>query len=580
MPIHVALSHTTRYRYDRPVSLSPHVIRLRPAPHCRTPVLSYALRVAPRKHFVNWQQDPHSNYLARLVFPDQTRELSIEVDLVAEMSVFNPFDFFLEPSAEQSPFQYEPHLAKDLAPFLETAPPGPRLREYVTSIDRTPVRTIDALVDINRRLAREVAYIIRLEPGVQTPEETLTRGTGSCRDTGWLLVQVLRHLGYAARFVSGYLVQLVPDVKPLDGPAGPAADFTDLHAWTEVYLPGAGWIGFDPTSGLLAGEGHIPLAATPEPRSAAPVTGGVDECEVVFSHEMHVRRIFESPRVTRPYSDEQWQRIDHTNMADLSFQDQVTRRVEFSVGVPYFMSTRSQTIATVPDLTRYQTASRGIGDIVVATRRWMFDPDTHTKGNVKLGAGIQFPTGSDNVQDTFLVLSSGVVTNQIRNVDQSIQPGEGGWGYLADVAGFRTFKASSLYVNAAYLLTPQENNGVTNGTATSGPSQYMSVYDQFFLGGGIGFQEDRHAQHGSRIGEERSNLEREPARDEEHGDEDAEADGVELFVELRVGEGVVTIDDGDQGARDERAENDLQAELACQARDQDEQQERAADADL
>jgi uncharacterized protein (DUF2126 family) len=310
MAIHAALSHLTEYRYDRPVSLSPHIIRLRPAPHCRTPILSYALRVTPRKHFINWQQDPHSNYLARVIFPEPTRRLTIEVDLVAEMSVFNPFDFFLEPSAERSTFRYEPWLAKDLAPFLEVAAAGPRLREFLATIDLAPVRTIDFLVDINRRLAKEVAYVIRLEPGVQTPDETLAHGRGSCRDTGWLLVQALRHLGYAARFVSGYLIQLVPDVKSLEGPAGPAADFTDLHAWAEVYLPGAGWIGLDPTSGLLAGEGHIPLAATPEPRSAAPVTGEVDQCEVAFSHEMSVRRMYESPRVTRPYTEEQWQRIE------------------------------------------------------------------------------------------------------------------------------------------------------------------------------------------------------------------------------------------------------------------------------
>src|SRR6202158_6244935 len=226
------------------------------------------------------------------------------------MSVINPFDFSLEPSAERSPFQYESLLAKDLAPFLEVSAAGPRLREFLATIASGETRTIDFLVEINRRWATEVAYIIRPEPGVQTSDETLTRGRGSCRDTGWLLVQVLRHLGFAARFVSGYLIQLVPDVKPLEGPSGPVADFTDLHAWVEVYLPGAGWIGLDPTSGLLAGEGHIPLAATPEPRSAAPVTGEVDECEVAFSHEMSVRRIYESPRVTRPYTDEQWQRIE------------------------------------------------------------------------------------------------------------------------------------------------------------------------------------------------------------------------------------------------------------------------------
>jgi uncharacterized protein (DUF2126 family)/transglutaminase-like putative cysteine protease len=310
MPIHVALSHRTSYRYDRPVALAPHIIRLRPAPHCRTPILSYSLKVAPQRHFINWQQDPFGNYLARLVFPDKTRDLVIDVDLTAELSVFNPFDFFLEPSAETFPFAYEAGLKQELAPYLERLPAGPRLRDFLGAIDRDPVRTIDFLVDLNRRLAGDITYIIRLEPGIHTPEETLASGSGSCRDTGWLLVQVLRHLGLAARFVSGYLIQLTPDVKSLDGPSGATSDFTDLHAWAEVYLPGAGWIGLDPTSGLLAGEGHIPLAATPGPVSAAPVTGAVDECEVEFHHEMIVRRIHESPRVTMPYTEEQWRAIE------------------------------------------------------------------------------------------------------------------------------------------------------------------------------------------------------------------------------------------------------------------------------
>ena len=310
MAIHVALHHKTHYQYDRAVALSPHVVRLRPTPHCRTPLLSYSLTLAPKPHFINWQQDPHSNYLARVVFPEKTRELCVEVDLVAEMSVFNPFDFFLEPSAEQFPFAYEPWLRKDLAPFLEASDDGEKLADFVRTIDRRPQRTIDFLVGLNAGLSKEIRYVIRLEPGVQTPGETLDLRRGSCRDTGWLLVQALRHLGLAARFVSGYLIQLTPDVESLDGPSGAAADFTDLHAWAEVYLPGAGWIGLDPTSGLLAGEGHIPLAATPDAFSAAPITGALDECEAVLVHEMHVRRIHESPRVTRPYTDEQWANID------------------------------------------------------------------------------------------------------------------------------------------------------------------------------------------------------------------------------------------------------------------------------
>ena len=310
MSIHVTLNHRTAYRYDRLVSLSPQTARLRPAPHCRTPILSYSFQVSPNPHFINWLQDPHGNYQARLVFPEPTREFTIEVDLVAEMSVINPFDFFLEKDAQTYPFAYEPTLAHDLAPFLAAPPPGPQLREFVDAVSRRAMPTVDFLVELNRALAARVQYIIRLEPGVQTPEETLLLNRGSCRDSGWVLVQALRHLGLAARFASGYLIQLTPDVKSLDGPSGPAADFTDLHAWAEVYIPGAGWIGLDPTSGLLAGEGHIPLACTPEPASAAPISGAVDKCEVEFSHDMRVLRVFESPRVTKPYSDEQWTRIE------------------------------------------------------------------------------------------------------------------------------------------------------------------------------------------------------------------------------------------------------------------------------
>jgi uncharacterized protein (DUF2126 family)/transglutaminase-like putative cysteine protease len=308
--IHAALNHVTHYRYDRRVALSPQVVRLRPAPHCRTPVLSYSLRVEPELHFINWQQDPFSNYLARLVFPEKTAEFKVTVDLVAQLAVYNPFDFFLEPSAEAFPFAYEASLRHDLQPYLAQEPPTPRFSEFVAAVDTRDQRTIDFLVALNQRLQHEVRYLIRLEPGVQTPEQTLSLAAGSCRDTGWLLVQVLRRLGLAARFVSGYLIQLKPDVKALDGPSGTDHDFTDLHAWCEVYLPGAGWIGLDPTSGLLAGEGHLPVACTPEPTTAAPVSGMVEDCEVEFEHTMRITRIYEAPRVTRPYSEPQWQSMD------------------------------------------------------------------------------------------------------------------------------------------------------------------------------------------------------------------------------------------------------------------------------
>jgi len=328
MSIRIALHHRTEYHFDREVRLAPHAVRLRPAPHCRTRVTGYSLKVEPAGHFLNWQQDPQGNHVARLVFPDRTRRLMLEVDLVAELVAINAFDFFLEPEVETFPFAYDPVLAAELAPYRTTPAEtgGPAVEAFLAEfrslgLPAAAGRTIDVLVALNRAVHDRVGYVIRMEPGVQPPAETLARGTGSCRDSSWLFVALARRLGLAARFCSGYLVQLAPDEKPLEGPAGPADDFTDLHAWAEVFLPGAGWVGFDPTSGLLAAEGHIPLAATPEPASAAPVSGAVDPCQTEFHFEMRLSRLAESPRTTRPFSDEAWTRI-------LTVGDQVDKALE------------------------------------------------------------------------------------------------------------------------------------------------------------------------------------------------------------------------------------------------------------
>jgi len=309
MSIRIALDHTTVYKYDKPVTLYPHIIRLRPASHCRTPILSYSLNIEPETHFLNWQQDPFGNYLARLVFNEPTTELSVKVDLLAEMTVINPFDFFVEESAENFPFTYSQSVQEDLAPYLAVTKASAILQAWLQKNRPAKQSINDALVSINQAVQRDIEYELRMEPGVQSSEQTLTLAKGSCRDSGWLLVEILRHYGLAARFVSGYLVQLVPDLKALDGPSGTTQDFTDLHAWAEVYLPGAGWVGMDPTSGLFAGEGHIPLACTPQPTSAAPISGSASAAADDFYFHNRVIRIDERPRVTLPYDEQTWREV-------------------------------------------------------------------------------------------------------------------------------------------------------------------------------------------------------------------------------------------------------------------------------
>jgi len=341
MTLRIAIHHHTRYLYDHPVSLSPHVFRLRPAAHCRTPIEAYSLRVKPEKHFINWQQDPSGNFMARIVFLGKSTELSVDVDIVADMTVINPFDFFIEEYATHYPFEYEMRLNEELNPYLKISENGPLLQAWIKEMryEHKPEMN-DFLVMVNQRLNQSIRYLIRMEPGVQSCETTLEKGCGSCRDSAFLLVQIMRHLGLAARFVSGYLVQLKADMPALDGPSGPEQDFTDLHAWCEVYIPGAGWIGLDPTSGLFAGEGHIPLACTPEPASAAPISGNFwpdVPTGVSFEFRNHVQRIHEDPRVTLPYSEDQWACIDRLG----SYVDQRLQQSDVRLtmgGEPTFVS--------------------------------------------------------------------------------------------------------------------------------------------------------------------------------------------------------------------------------------------------
>jgi uncharacterized protein (DUF2126 family) len=329
MGLQVALNHTTRYRYDKEVSVGPQVVRLRPAPHCRTPILSYLLGATPARHLLHWQLDLHNNHLARLLFPDKTSEFAVEVNLVAELSAINPFDFFLEPGVENYPFSYAADLARDLEPYLSLEPAGPMLKAFLGKLAHEKRGTIVFLVDLNHALRRDIDYVTRLDPGVQNCEQTLEKRSGSCRDSAWLLVQILRHAGIAARFVSGYLIQLASEESVANGgdgvaSGGPQSDSADFHAWAEAFLPGAGWIGMDPTSGLFAGEGHIPLVCTPNPSQAAPIEGTVEPASVEFSYSMSVRRLNDAPRISRPFTEESWrqvQQVAHRVDADLEAQD-------------------------------------------------------------------------------------------------------------------------------------------------------------------------------------------------------------------------------------------------------------------
>ncbi len=385
MAILASVHHLTHYRYDRAVTLGPQIIRLRPAPHSRTRVVSHSLKVSPGGHFVNHQQDPYGNWLARFVFPDPVRELKIEVDLVADMTVYNPFDFFVEDIAEQWPFDYPPEFADDLRVYRTPESAGPQLQRFLDTLPRSAPNTVNFLVDLNARLQREIGYVIRMEPGVQTPDETLGLAKGSCRDTSWLLVQALRHLGFAARFVSGYLIQLKPDLVALDGPAGTDHDFTDLHAWCEVYLPGAGWIGLDPTSGLLTGESHIPLAATPHYRNAAPIVGAASFAEVDFGFDMTVTRVAEHPRITKPFSDDAWAALDRLGTeVDRVIEAQDMRLTMGGeptfVSIDDFESAEWNTAAVGP-------TKRGLADALIRRLRDRFAPG----GFLHYGQGKWYP---------------------------------------------------------------------------------------------------------------------------------------------------------------------------------------------
>ena len=453
MAILASIYHLTHYKYDRPVMLGPQIIRLRPAPQSRTRIVSHSLKVSPSKHFVNHQQDPYGNWLARFVFPEPVRELKIEVDLVADMTVYNPFDFFVEERAESWPFEYSPDYAPDLEIYRRPERLTPQLKAFLDEIPEDAPNTVDFLVDINRRVEQAVDYIVRLEPGVQSPEETLKIGSGSCRDSSWLLVQVLRRLGFAARFVSGYLIQLKPDLVALDGPAGTDHDFTDLHAWVEAYIPGAGWVGLDPTSGLLTGESHIPLAATPHYRNAAPISGGFSgdpETKTDFDFDMQIRRVAEHPRITRPFSDESWGDLDALGRkVDKVLEEEDVRLTMGGeptfVSIDDFESAEWNTAAVGP-------TKRGLADDLIRRLRDRFAPG----GLLHYGQGKWYP-GETLPRWTFSLYWRGDGKPVWSNSDLIARETESKGATAKDAKAMLTHIADELGVPDGYVMPAYED---------------------------------------------------------------------------------------------------------------------------
>ncbi|MFT8550349.1 MAG: transglutaminase family protein [Acetobacter okinawensis] len=278
MSSHVTLLHRTCYRYDRPVSMGPQTIRLRPMQASRTPIESYGLHISPKGSQLRWERDSCGNDVACVGFSDRLTHFDIEVSLVADMTVYDPL---LQTSSDDA--------CEDLplAHYLNQADCAPEVMDFLADCPKSAGE--DALEDmmaLNEAIASRVAYQRRLEPGIWSPEQTLRNGSGSCRDSAWLFVNMARCRGYAARFVSGYLIQSAPTAEGAELLTG------DLHAWTQIFIPERGWMGFDTTSGLLACEGHIPLAVAAMPENAAPVSGLLDRCEATFDVSMQVERLF------------------------------------------------------------------------------------------------------------------------------------------------------------------------------------------------------------------------------------------------------------------------------------------------
>ncbi len=321
MSTRISLRHRIEQRFSRAVRLSTHWLRLRPAPGGRSRVTAYSLKVEAQPHWLNWLRDPLENYVGRLDFPEPVTRLGLDVELIAELEPMNPFDFLVEPYAAEYPFDYPKQLQKELAPYLAAPASGARLDAWLDALDPRLGYIMDFLRQVNSRVNASVPRVLPADSGAIDLEATLASGTGSSRAVAWLATLALRDLGMAARLVSGYRVFLTRE---------PSAS---LHAWTEVYLPGAGWVGMDPAGGLFTHEGYLPLAAAPDPLRAQPLVGYHEACEEELAESVSIRRL-ESDAPGRPFPGVGWgdvQAVGRQMDADLRAADvELTVQTELS----------------------------------------------------------------------------------------------------------------------------------------------------------------------------------------------------------------------------------------------------------
>lgn len=260
----IRIFHLTEYRFSQPVELSEHTILLRPREGHDIRIASSRLNVSPG-HTVKWYRDIYGNSLGMLSLLKKSDHLRIESEVIIENYADQPLDFLVDHRAVTYPFPFEPEERLDLLPYRTHIWPNEtkKLKEWISAywLPGQSIETFALLDQMNRAIVAGFHYRMRETPGVQNPARTLALGSGSCRDFAAFFIEACRYLGFASRFVSGYL----------HNPG--STQHGSTHAWSEVYLPGAGWIGFDNTSGLVTGPDHIATAVHRHPESVPPVAG-------------------------------------------------------------------------------------------------------------------------------------------------------------------------------------------------------------------------------------------------------------------------------------------------------------------